>query len=262
MYTHGSGSGHLTRVNAVYRGFLELGLPLLFYLIAPRSKYLAYRSTGIQFVDLQELPEKLDIFICDWRYQEELANLAQERARRWFGLCRLGKIPRRFPTWFSTIAIEPGVRAQHTVWPIISTFRRDLLSREDSRAQLALPQDRQVVFLFENGCYAKHVERVLRTEVPDDVCVYRSTCNPSADSGTNFQQCYPIARYLNAADLIVSGAGYNVVHEVRTLVPHIARQLLVVGGDDQCRRLKLEPTWPERVDSAAPELARFMVQGL
>jgi len=262
MYTHGSGSGHLTRINAVYRGLERLGRAFSFHLVAPRSNYLNLRLPGITLVDLSLIPERIDLFICDWRYTEELGALSRDRATRWFALCRLGTIPRRFPDWFDTVAIEPNVRANHLVWPIISTFSDEMLCRSDARKKLGLPDEGQCVFVFENGSYAKHVETVFTEPLPSDAMVVRSSLSRHASGLESNLQCYPIAPYLRAADLIITGAGYNATHELRALAPTVDRRLLAVGGDDQKRRIELEASWPSAQDSAAISLAELMTAGL
>jgi hypothetical protein len=262
MYTSGSGSGHLSRVNAVYKGFQRAGIESEFFVVAPRTRYAHLLTTGVARVAPRDVPEFVDIFICDWQADEFVRSLVPARAGLWVGLARLGTIPRRFPRHFYLIGLEPGVKAHASIWPIISTWPDEILSREEARVILGVEPDRRVALLCENGCFAKHLGPVLDSTAPVGMVRIECSNSPHAADRAGCRDIYPIAPFFAAIDHLVIGAGYNAVHEVRCYLRTATVELIRVGGDDQAARLERQALWPSREGSRAHELAHHLVSVL
>ena len=262
MYTAGSGSGHLSRVNAVYKGFQRAGIGSEFVLVAPRTRYGRLLEEGIVKVVPEDMPDKVDIFICDWQADEFVHSLPKERASIWAGLVRLGTIPRRFPPHFYLIGLEPGVKANVSIWPIISTWPDEILSREEACAVLGVDPSCRVALLCENGCFEKHLSPVLDSALAAGLTRIECSNSPHAASRATCRDIYPVAPLFGAVDHLVIGAGYNAVHEVRCYARTAKVDMVRVGGDDQAARLARQARWPVRDGSRADELARHLVSVL
>src|SRR6266404_627286 len=164
MYTMGMGSGHLTRINAMYKGFARAGIECDFFSSAHRSKYRNYLESGIILSDRENLPEELDLFICDWRSDMFTDKLPRQMAKSWVGLRRLGKIPSTFPDYYHVVAIEPSVKGHTCIWPVISTWPDELLTREELTDLLKVEPGARIGVLCENGAYPKHIAKVFDQE--------------------------------------------------------------------------------------------------
>jgi hypothetical protein len=177
----------------------------------------------------------------------------------WVGLKRLGTIPDEFPDHFHIVGIEPNVAADITVWPIISTWHDDLLSRDEVRSLLNVDDDRPVFLLCENGAYAKHLDPVLSFELHSDGHVFKCSNSPFANEVADIS-FYPIARLFAGVDGLVLGGGYNSVHEALSHANLEQTKFIFVGGDDQARRMRLSEDWEHGRDSCAHELALHLYQ--
>jgi hypothetical protein len=259
MYTAGSGSGHLSRVNAVYKGFQRAGIGSEFFVVAPRTRYGRLLADGIVSITPRDMPETVDIFLCDWQADEFVHSLARERAGIWAGLVRLGTIPRRFPPHFYLVGLEPGVRAHVSIWPIIATWPDEILNRDEVCAVLGVDSSCRIALLCENGCFEKHLPPVLDFELSPEMTRIECSNSLHAASRANCRDIYPVAPLFGAIDHLVIGAGYNAVHEVRCYVRTATVELIRVGGDDQAARLARQAQWPARDGSRADELARHLV---
>lgn len=264
MYTFGTGSGHLMRVNAVLKGFLRTGVDVQFYVVAPRSKYLSYLHPGATLVTAKSLPAHVDIFICDWKADTFVDSIPTEFASLWVGLRRMGRIASRFPRHFLVVAIEPLVGGDMTLWPIISTWRDELVSEEEFRAITGTGPDERVALLCENGSYASHPKAILQA-YPRIEGMTSLKC-----SNSPFSEAYrdidfaPIARLFARADCIVVGAGYNSIHECLCFSHPLRFTPILVGGDDQRRRLRHYLQWVDLCpgDSQAHVLARHLLDAV
>ncbi len=262
MYTKGIASGHLTRVNAVHKGFIRAGFDVDFFVVAPRSKYLGYLSPGIRVLMPDTLPSRVDIFICDWKADEFVESLQSSYSTIWIGLRRLGTIKSMFPEHFFVIAIEPTVPGDVTIWPILLTWRNELRPREELLRLVGVGKKQKIALLCENGAYAKHPPVVLDHRVEAEDYKYVRCSNSSYSTRNRDLDYYPIAQFFGAADHIVIGAGYNSVHEALCYVMQSNLTVLYVGGDDQVRRMQLLDKWREESpgDSQAGTLARYIME--
>lgn len=259
MYTKGTGSGHLTRINAVYKGFVRAGIKCKFYAYAPRSKYLDFLESGIILCDKKEkLPERVDIFICDWRADAFVESLPKRFAKTSIGLRRLGKIKSHFPKHYHIIAIEPGVRGDVCIWPIISTWPDELMTKKELRTILKYPVNKRIGLLCENGAYPKHVDKVFKHKPPRGVQVFRISNSPFAEQKKDLSY-YPVAKLFKAVDYLVIGGGYNSLHEALSYTDMAKTIIINVGGDDQATRIQKAKDWKRGVGSQAHVLARYIV---
>lgn len=258
MYTKGTGSGHLTRINAVYKGFVRAGIACEFFASADRSKYRDFLAPAIQLCEKANLPTDLDIFICDWRSDEFTNGLPRELAKTWIGLRRLGTMKVTFPSYYHVIAIEPGVKADACIWPVIATWPDELLTRAQLHELLGLDSCVKISLMCENGAYPKHVAAIFGQQVPDGIHAVRSSNSPYAD-GLRTINYYPVAETFAAADYLVIGAGYNSVHEALSYANLDTTSIIRVGGDDQALRLVKMPRWERGRGSRADELAAHIM---
>lgn len=257
MYTYGTGSGHLTRINAVYKGFIRAGYTVDFAAIANRSKYIDFLDPGIRLCSRGSSLSKTDIFICDWRSDDYVDRLPRRSARVWVGLRRLGKMPAAFPEYFHVVAIEPNVKGDTCIWPIISTWPDELLTRRQFERVVSVPRAQPVALLCENGAYPKHLGRVFAHPVPAGT--RRVRCSTSPYSKECRDLCfYPVARLFRAADFLVVGAGYNSVHEALSYADLSRTTMVRVGGDDQAIRLRHLERWECGRGSQAEHLAHYL----
>jgi len=259
MYTRGAGSGHLTRVNAVYKGFIRASIDCDFYVSAYRSKYRSYLESGTILCEKDEFPKGIDVFICDWLADDFVFNLSRDLAKLWIGLRRLGKIKSTFPDYFHIVAMEPGVEGDVCIWPIVSTWEDELLTREELHQLLHVPIDKPVGLLCENGAYPKHLDKVFNEKLPGNLTVFRSSNSPFAEGRRDIDY-YPIARLFKAADYLVIGGGYNSVHEALSYANMEKTKINFVGGDDQKMRIKNMNKWERRRGSQAHVLAEHIVK--
>lgn len=259
MYTRGTGSGHLARINAVYRGFRHAKLLVEFYACAYRSKYRSLLEPGIRRLAKGVLPDAIDVFICDWSADDFVSSLPEKRARLWVGLKRLGTIPNQFPGHFHIIAMEPDVHADATIWPILSTWPDEVLTRPAVRTLLNINDDRPVILLVENGAYAKHLELVFGHAASLEEHIFRCSNSPFADKLADLTY-YPIARLFSGVEKLVLGGGYNSVHEAMSYADLGSTTFINVGGDDQAKRLRLSKTWEKGRGSRAHELALHVAE--
>lgn len=259
MYTYGMGSGHLARVNAVAKGFTRAVSSLDFRVLAPRSKYLHCLDPAAQLERCAGLSRPVDIFVCDWKSDSYVESLPATFAKLWVGLRRMGTIPSRFPRHFMTVAIEPRVRGDVTVWPIISTFRDELASFEEFMEITAA--DGPVTLLCENGAFPSHPQKVFSAwERCTEGTVLKCSNSPHAASSCDLNY-WPIARLFPHAHRILVGGGYNSIHECLAYASLDRFAAVRVGGDDQARRIRYYREWADECpgDSEATRLARLLV---
>lgn len=261
IYTKGIASGHLTRVNAVHKGFVRAGFDVDFFVVAPRSKYLDYLSSGIRVLSRNALPPQVDIFICDWKADDFVESLPKRFSRAWIGLRRMGKINSTFPARFYVVAVEPTVAGDASIWPVVLTWRDELRSREELLALVGAAEEERIALLCENGAYAKHPPVVLNHRVDIDDFVHVRCSNSPHAAGNRDLDYYPIAQFFAAADHVVVGAGYNSVHEALCYVQPSRLTVLHVGGDDQDGRIRLLDEWRQKCpgDSQAGVLATHIM---
>lgn len=264
MYTFGAGSGHLARVNAILKGFVRVGVDVQFLVVAPRSKYLAYLHPSAKLVTAESLPVHVDIFVCDWKADAFVKSLAGEFASLWVGLRRMGRIPSTFPRRFLVVAMEPLVEGDVTIWPIISTWRDELVSEAEYRAITGTRPDQRVALLCENGSYASHPKKILQDHLPIEGIIKLKCSNSPVSRGYRDIDYAPIARLFSRADHIVIGAGYNSIHECLCFAEPSRFTAIRVGGDDQERRLRHYLDWADTCpgDSQAHVLANYLIQGV
>lgn len=258
MYTKGMGSGHLTRINAVYKGFVRAGIACDFFASAHRSKYRKYLEPGIIVCDRATFPEELDLFICDWRSDEFTDQLPRRMAKCWIGLRRLGTTRSTFPDHYHLVAIEPNVRGHCCLWPVINTWPDELLTREELTDLLDVEPEMRIGILCENGAYPKHIAKVFYQELPDDVRMFKCS-NSEYAVGNRDLDYYPVSRLFGAVDFLVIGGGYNSVHEALSYADLSKTRMVNVGGDDQAIRLKKSKNWETRRGSQAHILAEYLV---
>lgn len=258
-YTKGTGSGHLTRINAIYKGFVRARIKCIFYASANRSKYLSLLEPGISLCSKDEFPKNIDIFICDWRADSFIDSLPKTLAKTWIGLRRLGKIKVTFPKYYHVIAIEPGIKADVCIWPIISTWPDELVTKKKLRHIVVAEPGQRIGLLCENGAYPKHVDRVFTQRLPKGVRSYRTSNSPFAQDKTDLSY-YPAARLFRAADYLVIGGGYNSLHEALSYANMDKTTIINVGGDDQALRIKNMKDWETGRGSQACSLANYVVE--
>lgn len=258
-YTKGTGSGHLTRINAVYKGFIRAKIPCVFYLYAPRSKYLDYLEPGIRVCPRGIFPKnKVDIFICDWRSDLFTESLRRSFAKTWIGLRRLGKMKASFPAHYYIVVVEPGVRGDICIWPIINTWPDELVSRSRLCRILKYKGSKKIGLLCENGAYPKHLDRVFGKSLPRNVMTFKISNSPFSD-GKRDLSYYPVAKLFSATDYLVIGGGYNSVHEALSYANLRKTSIINVGGDDQAIRMQKLGEWEQGRGSQAHVLARHIV---
>jgi len=257
-YTKGTGSGHLTRINAVYKGFKRARIACDFYVSAHRSKYLEFLEPGIKLCKKGEFPRGVDIFICDWRSDSFVDSLPKRLAKTWIGLRRLGTMKVTFPSYFHVIAIEPGVKGDATIWPVISTWPDELVTRSRLRKIVGTRAKKKIALLCENGAYPKHVDRVFDKKIPKAYLRVKISNSPFAE-GKRDLSYYPAARLFKAADYHVIGGGYNSLHEALSYADKSKISIINVGGDDQALRIKKSAQWERGRGSQAHVLAQYIV---
>ncbi|HED36797.1 MAG TPA: hypothetical protein ENI76_00910 [Ignavibacteria bacterium] len=258
VYTKGTGSGHLTRVNAIYKGFLRSDAKFKLYVSAHRSKYLDFLEPGIILCNKGEFPRKIDIFICDWRSDSFVDGLPKKLAETWIGLRRLGKMKVTFPKYYHVIAIEPDVKGDICIWPIINTWPDELVTRKKLREILKVESDNEIGLLCENGAYLKHLNRVFRKRLPKKVLRFKISNSPFSKENKDLSY-YPVAKLFKSADYIVIGAGYNSFHEALSYADMNKTTIVNVGGDDQAVRIKQAHEWTKGRGSQAHILAKHVI---
>ncbi|OGG87532.1 hypothetical protein A3B87_02840 [Candidatus Kuenenbacteria bacterium RIFCSPHIGHO2_02_FULL_39_13] len=257
MYTKGTGSGHLTRINAVYKGFVRAGIRCDFYASAYRSKYLNFIEPGIIVTKKSDFPKNIDIFICDWRSDDFVDGLSKSIAKTWIGLRRLGKMKSTFPDYFHVIAIEPDVKGDVCIWPIISVWPDELVSRFQFNKILKIKPGSEVALLCENGAYPKHLNKVFNCKLPKKVKSFRCS-NSKYSEHVRDLSYYPVAKLFKATDYLVIGGGYNSLHEALSYADLKKTIIVIVGGDDQESRIKKSTNWPKHKGSQAHILAKYI----
>jgi hypothetical protein len=262
MYTKGIASGHLTRVNAVHKGFVRAGYDVEFFVVAPRSKYLDHLNSGIRVMSLDALPPPVDILICDWKADDFVESLPASYSTAWIGLRRLGKIKSTFHKRFHIVAVEPTVSGDACIWPILLTWQDELRPRDELLRLVGAAEGDRVALLCENGAYAKHPPIVLDHRIDTGGFKHVRCSNSPHVAGNRDLDYYPIAQFFAAADHVVVGAGYNSVHEALCYVPPSKLTVLLVGGDDQERRMCRLEEWRQECpgDSQAGTLARYIIE--
>lgn len=253
------GSGHLTRINAVYKGFIRAKITCDFYASADRSKYKNFLYPGIKLFQKKEFPKNIDIFICDWKSDNFIDSLSSNAAKLWIGLRRLGKIKSDFPHYYHVIAIEPGVKGETCIWPIISTWRDELMTKRQLMKVLNIKSNRKIGLLCENGAYAKHIDKVFKHKLPKGVEFFKCSNSQYSEEKRNISY-YPVAKLFKAVDYLVIGAGYNSLHEAHCYANLNKTIIVNVGGDDQGLRIKKMRAWEKCDNSMADSLARYIYQ--
>ncbi len=254
MYAFGPGSGHLARINAIYKGFQRARIPCEFFACAPGSKYRSYLFPGIKFCERDDLPFNVDIFICDWRADDFVESLPRQSVRTWIGLRRLGKTKAIFPRHFHVVAIEPAVEGDVSIWPIIVTWPDELLSRDDLADLVGVASKAKTALLCENGAYRRHVSTIFHQPVPENLQIIRCSNSPYSRHERDLDY-YPAAKLFRAVDYLVIGAGYNSVHEAMCYADLARTAIVKVGGDDQALRLAKMSKWERRKGPRTDELA-------
>lgn len=258
MYTKGTGSGHITRINAVYKGFIRAGIKCDFYASAYRSKYLDFIEPGIKVTKKTYFPKDIDIFICDWRSDNYIDSLQRSIAKTWIGLRRLGKIKSSFPDFFHVIAIEPGVKGDVCIWPIISVWPDELVTRIRLNKILKVESGVKITLLCENGAYQKHLNKVFGYKLPESTLIFRCS-NSKYSENIRDLSYYPIAKLFGATNYLVIGGGYNSVHEALSYADLKRTTIINVGGDDQEFRIRKLKNWEKHKGSQAHILAKYIV---
>ncbi|MDP3899900.1 MAG: hypothetical protein Q8Q23_02355 [bacterium] len=258
VYTKGTGSGHLTRINAIYKGFLRSGTKFKFYVSAHRSKYLDFLEPGIILCKKGEFPKKIDIFICDWRSDSFTDSLPKNLTKTWIGIRRLGKIKSTFPKHYHVIAIEPEVKGDVCIWPIINTWPDELVTKRELKSLLKVKGDKKIGLLCENGAYPKHLDKVFNNNLPKDVLKFKISNSPFSENDRDLSY-YPVASLFKAADYIIIGGGYNSFHEALSYANMDNTKVINVGGDDQAIRIKKFTEWPKGRGSQAHVLAKYII---
>lgn len=125
--------------------------------------------------------------------------------------------------------VDRGLTTRHRegvtmVDPILFCDREDLLSREEAELELDLEPGGVNVLIqpgWENDAYTptgtKFVERLRREGEQVQIVVAQSPLRSRSvplPAGLKTVATYPLARVYRAFDLCVSGAGYNIFHEV------------------------------------------------
>jgi len=256
MYTKGTGSGHLTRINAVYKGFVRAGYKLHFYASAHRSKYKHFLNPAIKLCEKDEFPKSIDIFICDWRTDDYIDSLPTELSKLWVGLRRLGKMPSPFPSHFYVVAIEPNVKGDTCIWPIIYTYPDELQTKQNLNDMLNLDtNEKPIALLCENGAYKKHIDIVFDQEIENKFKIIKCSNSPFSENKRHISY-YPIAEFFRATDFLIIGGGYNSVHEALCYADLKNTRIIKVGGDDQLLRINKHKDWPIKDSSQSHILAR------
>lgn len=259
MYTKGTGFGHLTRVNAVFKGFERANINCEFYASAYRSKFKDYLHPEINLCDKTEFPSNIDIFICDWRADDFVDSLSKDLAKFWVGIRRLGKMKVTFPEFFYLVAIEPDVKGDICIYPIISTYPDDLKNRQEFNAILGTNDEKPIALLCENGAYPKHVQKIFNEQVEGKYKVLKSSNTSFSETDRDISY-YPIAELFQATDYLVIGGGYNSVHEAMCYADLSNTKVINVGGDDQQLRIKKFVKWERKPSSEAHTLAKHLVE--
>ena len=257
MYTRGTASGHLARINAVFKGFKRSRIACRFFACAPRSKYTELLESGITLCKKDEFPAHIDIFICDWGADDYVARLPFNVATTWIGLRRLGKMRKTFPTHFHVIAVEPSVKGDVLIWPIISTWADELVSRDAMCKILGVDENVEVALVCENGAYAKHIDTVFDSPLPTHLTTIRVSNSPHATEKRDLSY-YPVAQLFDAVDYLVLGGGYNSVHEALSYADVNKTTFIHVGGDDQEQRMNKQQSWEKGRESQAHSLAQYI----
>jgi len=262
MYTKGTGSGHLTRINAVYKGFIRAGYKVHFYASAHRSKFKKYLNSAIKLCEKHEFPKTIDIFICDWRTDDYIDSLSKKLAKLWVGLRRLGKMPSHFPSHFYVVAIEPNVKGDTCIWPIIYTYPDELKTKQDLNGMINLnTNNTPVALLCENGAYKKHIDIIFDQELENKFKIIKCSNSPFSENKRD-KSYYPIAEFFRATDFLVIGGGYNSVHEALCYANLNNTRIIKVGGDDQLLRIKKLKDWSRKNSSQSHILAKHLIEVL
>lgn len=256
-YTKGMGSGHLTRINAMYKGFLRANIKCDFYACVYRSKYKDLLLSDIKMINKNDFPPEIDIFICDWRADDYIKKLSKSLSKIWIGIRRLGTIKSTFPKHFFVVSIEPGVKGDVCIWPIISTWEDELVNRNKLNKILKISSKTKVVLLCENGAYEKHVDQVFNQKVHKGFKVFKCS-NSEYSVKKRHISYYPVAQLFKAADCLILGAGYNSFHEALSYTDLKNVKFVNVGGDDQKIRINKINAWEKGRESQAHLLAKVL----
>ena len=259
MYTKGAGSGHLTRVNAVFKGFKRANINCEFYASVYRSKFKKYLNPEIKLCKKIEFPSNIDIFICDWRSDDFIDSLPRNLAKFWVGLRRLGKMEVTFPEYFYIVAIEPDVKGNVCIYPIINTYSDELKTRTEFNVIVGANDNESVALLSENGAYPKHVQEIFNEQIEEKHKVIKGS-NASFSKTDRDISYYPIAELFQVADYLVIGGGYNSVHEAMCYADLSKTKIINVGGDDQQLRIKKFMQWNRKTSSETHILAKHLVE--
>ena len=125
----------------------------------------------------------------------------------------MGTIAGGYPHYFVTIGIEPGVDSDLEIWPVISTFPDEVMSRNEVRSLLNVPAGTRLELRCENGAYQRHLAPVFDgASNSPDVLSLRCSTSPHAVGHADVSY-FPVARLFAGVDRLVIGVGYNSVHE-------------------------------------------------
>lgn len=259
MYTKGTGSGHLAQINAVFKGFKKANINCEFYASAYRSKFKNFLHPEIKLCDKTEFPPDIDIFICDWRADEFVEALPKSLAQFWVGLRRLGTMKSTFPEYYHVIAIEPNVKGDICIYPIINTFSDELKTREELNKIVSNNENSQIALLVENGGYPKHFQKIFNEQIEGNYKIVKCS-NTTFSETVRDLSYYPIAELFRATDFLVIGGGYNSVHEAMCYANLDKTKIINVGGDDQALRIKKFKKWERKTSSESHTLALHIIE--
>jgi hypothetical protein len=172
-------------------------------------------------------------------------NEGHETIRGWFDhVLEPGDVAAAWDTG-PTAYDRDGVVA---VPPITLLDRAELLPRSEARRELGLPGDGPAVLIALGADTAAGLERLIRdardgadrAAPGTHLFALRHPLHHGALAdvpGLTMRAVYPVARYLEAFDAVVTAAGYNTLHEViRAGVPAIVVPRETGGVDHQHRR--------------------------
>jgi hypothetical protein len=140
-------------------------------------------------------------------------------------------------------------RGTTSIGPVVMIDRDEYLPRDEARDHLRIPRTGRSLLISlgdtdpaEVGKFITHTKLVVNRLAPDPIHLFaplhplHGDLIPGTD-GVTSQPVYPISRYFNAFDGVISTAGYNSFHEIvnsgmpAVFVPHRGASI-----DDQVRR--------------------------
>ena len=261
IHTRGMGAGHLSRVNAVYKGFVKAQINVRFCACMFNSAYKHLLNPEIELFEKNNFPNNIDIFICDWRPDKYTDALPKSLARLWVALTRLKNVPSVFPPHYRLIAIEPEVEGEQLFYPIINTYPDELKSRNFLLHYIGKKEieSKEIVLFGENGTTADQVNTVFNYDLGiENLIILKSSNNPFF-KGKRPINYYPLAELFNAVDYLVIGGGYNSSHEALCYADLDKTKMIDLGGDDQGLRISKILNWERKQQPENHLLASYMI---